>query len=1041
MLGSGPRADGSVNSKTAELFIACIRGDTAKLIGLIDKGADINAIDSKTGLTLLITAILANRTDIINALMDRGVNLSATAAIGTGRLSYAGITPLMMSCRVGNIDTTTRLIEEGCRHDTLDGEENTAMHHACVSGNLEIVRYLVEKFGMQDFNKTNKRGSSITAIAVKHNKEVAKYLLTEIQKQSQSEDLGGSKSAEDPVARATKSTPPADLGTALEDEEYDELIPRKLIDIIESGKDVVDGEIIASIAGVAESKIDGILIELSASENVKNAHLIDKISSVIVSQLQHVDRRLTNLLHATITYNRFLTAQAIIAKIAGEPELLFSPDEVDGTKECVLHMILQNEESHWHEMLEDLVTKYPKFIESIDYYGRTPLHAACEYGSVEGVETLIANGANVNAIANEGETPIMLALKSKELNKDKLLAIVEKMSGICDLSIRDKYKSSAAHYAAVQEYTKFKEIFLRAKNIRKTLTEGLYPGISSYLESDSSLARKLVICQGSDIEKEVAEYKKTKDEQKAGKKRAKRQAQRAMTKSRKGRPVTAPSTLPEAATAPEKAPAKIPTELLEEMRSRHASLTESLRRKRSAVKLIAKEIAGLSQEKKVELIKAALAEPNDKYLLSIIYKQSPVLQALMEGDCATLEQAIHEGVSGAGKITRLALGSRVYQPLMLQEVTASTDIDMKLQIADVSIFKGNDAVTNLGSRMSKAISRMTGMPYQLSPESVNVFTTHHGETININLSFQHPGTPDIDITIHDHRYHSQSPTTINECAIVKTSNQESKVNAGIEILRPAINYQYILCSDADYASEKKLTSFVRAMITLGKAGKDPVKTIKQNKENLEEFVLSSLDPSNILLRLELLSANLVRAEEKARAIKPDDPELVAKITQQAEKISAFYHDAITELKAKVEETWKSRYQREVQKSMTLEAAVEKQGAIIATRDAQIIELQRQLTAAQSMMTTPGKAFYSGGTSYHNPATTPPIDMTPERRIYTAEAERPIYRGRLQPTAIIPPSLTPGYPNPSSRDSSPTRGALSDPKASTMQHVSHITPKI
>jgi uncharacterized protein len=47
-----------------------------------------------------------------------------------------------------------------------------------------------------------------------------------------------------------------------------------------------------------------------------------------------------------------------------------------------------------------------------DYAGVTPLHGAAQYNGVETVRVLLDAGADVNAIDDEGNTPLMYALRS-----------------------------------------------------------------------------------------------------------------------------------------------------------------------------------------------------------------------------------------------------------------------------------------------------------------------------------------------------------------------------------------------------------------------------------------------------------------------------------------------------------------------------------------------------------------------------------------------------------------------------------------------------
>jgi ankyrin repeat protein len=54
----------------------------------------------------------------------------------------------------------------------------------------------------------------------------------------------------------------------------------------------------------------------------------------------------------------------------------------------------------------DLIEAHPELATQCDHYQRTPLHAAAFHGAVELIPLLIEKGAGVNAVDQNGETPI-----------------------------------------------------------------------------------------------------------------------------------------------------------------------------------------------------------------------------------------------------------------------------------------------------------------------------------------------------------------------------------------------------------------------------------------------------------------------------------------------------------------------------------------------------------------------------------------------------------------------------------------------------------
>ncbi|KYQ89210.1 hypothetical protein DLAC_10454 [Tieghemostelium lacteum] len=74
------------------------------------------------------------------------------------------------------------------------------------------------------------------------------------------------------------------------------------------------------------------------------------------------------------------------------------------------------------EIIQDLVKKEPKLLQSLDENDMTPLHIACAYGNKVLALELIKLGANVNAVARGGCTPLHIVADSGDLEVAKSLA-------------------------------------------------------------------------------------------------------------------------------------------------------------------------------------------------------------------------------------------------------------------------------------------------------------------------------------------------------------------------------------------------------------------------------------------------------------------------------------------------------------------------------------------------------------------------------------------------------------------------------------------
>ncbi len=55
-------------------------------------------------------------------------------------------------------------------------------------------------------------------------------------------------------------------------------------------------------------------------------------------------------------------------------------------------------------------------IDSINFYGNTPLHTVCTWGELPLVETLVEAGADVNFVGEHGNTPIYSAIVGESID-------------------------------------------------------------------------------------------------------------------------------------------------------------------------------------------------------------------------------------------------------------------------------------------------------------------------------------------------------------------------------------------------------------------------------------------------------------------------------------------------------------------------------------------------------------------------------------------------------------------------------------------------
>ncbi|CAH3150812.1 unnamed protein product [Porites lobata] len=154
------------------LFLSAANGYTDILMFFIENGADINACTADHNCTPLMLAIENGHTNTVNVLIQYGANVALTDDSGFTALHYACIdhgsleilgcliqkgadvntgsndklTPLMIAAEKGHINALTLLIKFGADVDLQDKNGKTALHHAVYGSDVscEILSCLIE---------------------------------------------------------------------------------------------------------------------------------------------------------------------------------------------------------------------------------------------------------------------------------------------------------------------------------------------------------------------------------------------------------------------------------------------------------------------------------------------------------------------------------------------------------------------------------------------------------------------------------------------------------------------------------------------------------------------------------------------------------------------------------------------------------------------------------------------------------------------------------------------------------------------------------
>ncbi len=137
---------------------------------LLGKGANVNTVDKRNGMTPLLYASKAGDLKLVEMLQSKNADLKATDKEGVNALHYAcesrdlllvefllgqgftindkadnGTTPFHWACKGGSLKVPQFLIDQGASPLTRDNNGATAMHWACYGGQMHLFQFLKEK--------------------------------------------------------------------------------------------------------------------------------------------------------------------------------------------------------------------------------------------------------------------------------------------------------------------------------------------------------------------------------------------------------------------------------------------------------------------------------------------------------------------------------------------------------------------------------------------------------------------------------------------------------------------------------------------------------------------------------------------------------------------------------------------------------------------------------------------------------------------------------------------------------------------------------
>ena len=139
-----------------DILVAANNDDTATVVGLLQRGMDVNTAD-QTGTTLMMIAARNGNLPLLQALVARRASVN--------RRNQHGDTALLMAALKPAPEAAKTLIDSGA---DLNPSGWTPLHYAVFSGSKEIARLLIARGAKLDSRAPN--GQTALMLAVKQGK-------------------------------------------------------------------------------------------------------------------------------------------------------------------------------------------------------------------------------------------------------------------------------------------------------------------------------------------------------------------------------------------------------------------------------------------------------------------------------------------------------------------------------------------------------------------------------------------------------------------------------------------------------------------------------------------------------------------------------------------------------------------------------------------------------------------------------------------------------------------------------------------------------
>ncbi|XP_041351820.1 serine/threonine-protein phosphatase 6 regulatory ankyrin repeat subunit B-like [Gigantopelta aegis] len=368
--GANPKITSKDNCSTLHRAVSAVSFESVKM--LIEKGVELNTAD-EDGNTPLHIAVSLRSLQIVTVLVEHGSQVNVS--------NKRGMTPLHTAALDGMLDVALFLLNNNAGINVTDNDNNSPLHHAVYAGSFDLVNLLIGKEAT--LNAVNKSAETPLHIAVyKKSLRTVTLLVEKGSKVNSVDSLGMT-----PLHLAVKYNIPCIASYLLKKQADPKMADNTMVSPLH----------IAVCSNFED--IVKILVENGAQMNATDdcgntpLHIATKRSSLylvsyLVEKGSHVnvlgDGAMTPL-YLAATRESSEIALYLLSKEA-------DPSLTDGIKNSLLHMAVRLNSLF---LVKALVNRGVK-LNTEDESGNTPFHIAVNLNSLQIVHYLIEKGSDVN---------------------------------------------------------------------------------------------------------------------------------------------------------------------------------------------------------------------------------------------------------------------------------------------------------------------------------------------------------------------------------------------------------------------------------------------------------------------------------------------------------------------------------------------------------------------------------------------------------------------------------------------------------------------